>query len=91
MMKHFAALVLCVWALLEPPYTKDGMTPLLKTPYKDWTVAHFNRGDMTIPYYFDTRAECEKRRSELAYGDEKVCLPVNTPLNNAPWTHTRKK
>lgn len=86
-MKRLATFMLCVWALLEPPY-KDNVTPVLKAPYKEWTIAHYTRGDMSVPYYFDTRMDCEKRRNELAMGAEKVCLPVN-PINVTPRTYSR--
>jgi hypothetical protein len=77
-MKHFAPYLLCVWALLEPPYKNN--VPILDAPFKLWKVASFNRDKISIPHYFDTRKECEDRRKALTYGSDKVCLPVNPVL-----------
>lgn len=78
-MKRLAVPLLCVWALLEPPYKNNA--PILDAPYKQWTIARFNRDKLTIPYYFDTRKDCEERRNGLGSGSEKVCLPINPVLN----------
>jgi hypothetical protein len=78
-MRNVAVVLLCVWALLEPPYKGD--MPILDAPFKEWTVASYKRGSkLSIPYYFDTRSDCEQRRKELTYSADKVCLPVNPAL-----------
>ena len=91
-MKHLALLLLCVWALLEPPY--KGMTPILDAPFKEWTIATFARKAkavntyISIPAYYDTEKDCEKQREKMTeltifgYGEgiHKVCLPVNPVL-----------
>jgi hypothetical protein len=74
-MKRLAVPLLCVWALLEPPYENNA--PILNAPFKDWTIASFNRDKIKIPYYFDSRKDCEDRRKGLTYSSEKVCLPVS--------------
>ena len=80
-MKRLAVPLLCVWALLEPPYKND--VPILNAPFKDWKIASFNRDKISIPYYFDTRKDCEDRRKELMSAGEKVCLPVNPVLTGS--------
>lgn len=77
-MKRLALPLLCVWALLEPPYKNNA--PILDAPFEQWKIASFNREKIRIPYYFDTRNDCEERRKQLAYGNDKVCLPVNPIL-----------
>ena len=77
-MKRLAVPLLCAWALLEPPY-KDN-APILDAPFREWKIASFNRDNISIPYYFDTRKECEDRRKGLLLGSAKVCLPVNPVL-----------
>jgi hypothetical protein len=77
-MKRLAVPLLCVWALLEPPYKNN--VPILNAPFKDWKIASFVRDKISIPYYFDTQKDCEDRRKGLSYRVEKVCLPVNAVL-----------
>lgn len=74
-MKLLATLLICVWALLEPPY--KNAAAVLNAPLKQWTVARYNRDGITLPYYFDTYKDCEERRNRLSLRAEKVCLPVN--------------
>jgi hypothetical protein len=81
-MKRLAVPLLCVWALLEPPY-KNNVAPILNAPFKDWKIASFVRDKISIPYYFDTLKDCEDRRKGLGLGNEKVCLPVNPVLTGS--------
>jgi hypothetical protein len=82
MKKSAIMFVLCAWVVLEPPLDRNS-NPNPKAPLKEWQRPSFggNTANTASFSYWDTKKECETHEARMAFGKQKLCLPLEEYRN----------